>query len=87
MRQYSGRITTISIAVAIFGIITLIVLSISSNGNQFYTKDYNWKADGSYSIKGAPKCRSKNIYKEGIRYKSDVQPIWRKDSSGRWVFL
>ena len=88
MREHSGRITTISIAIAIFGIITLILLSITSNNNQFYTRDYNWKADGSYGIRGDPKCKSKNIYKEGVRYKSKVQPVWRYDTSGRWgVFI
>jgi hypothetical protein len=90
MKQYSGRITTLSVSIAIIGILTLIILSVSINSsgcNRFYTKNYNWKADGGYQIQGNPNCKSKNIYKEGIRYNSEVQPVWRYDTSGRWVFL
>jgi len=90
MKQYSGRITTFSVAIAITGILALIILSISINSsgcNAFNTHNYDAKADGGYQIEGNPNCKSKNVYKTGVRYKSDVQPIWRYDSSGRWVFL
>ena len=90
MRQYSGRITTLSVSIAIIGIVLLIILSISINSsgcNAFYTDNYNWKSEGGYQIQGAPKCKSKNIYKESVRYNSEVQPVYRYDTSGRWVFL